>query len=92
MLNLDEITQNRIRKAQERGEFDRLPGAGAPLVLDDDTLEELRAVYRILKNAGFVPPELEAQREIRDLDVLLQLAVGDRERRRLIRSRMKAEG
>ena len=30
--------------------------------LDDDSLlpEELRLAYRILKNAGFVPPEIES--------------------------------
>jgi len=41
-----------------RGDFDGLPGAGRPLVLDDDPLvpEDLRLAYRILKNAGFVPP------------------------------------
>ena len=61
MLTLDLLAEQRIREAQERGEFDNLPGAGAPLALDDDALvpEELRAAYRILKNAGYVPPELE---------------------------------
>jgi hypothetical protein len=45
----------RIEEAMPRGEFDALPGADRPLVLDDDRLapEELRAAYRVLKNAGF---------------------------------------
>jgi hypothetical protein len=74
MLSLDAITERRIREAQERGEFDDLPGAGAPLDLDDDALvpEELRAAYRLLKNSGFLPPELEAHREIREVEQLLQ--------------------
>ena len=44
--------EQRILEAQTQGVFDDLPGAGAPLKLDDDAMvpEELRAAYRILKN------------------------------------------
>jgi len=86
VLTLDLLAEQRIREAQERGEFDNLPGAGVPLVLDDDALvpEELRAAYRILKNAGFVPPELEAHREIRELEQLLQSIEDDGRRSALL--------
>ena len=59
---LDFIVESRIAEAIERGELDHLPGAGRPLALDDDPLvpEELRLAYRILKNAGFVPREVES--------------------------------
>ena len=58
---LEFIAEQRIAEAIENGDFDNLPGAGKPLELDDDSLvpEELRLAYRILKNAGFVPPEIE---------------------------------
>lgn len=36
MRTLDAIAEERIREAQARGEFDDLPGAGAPLELGDD--------------------------------------------------------
>jgi hypothetical protein len=86
MLGLDAITERRIREAQARGDFDDLPGTGAPLELDDDALvpEELRAAYRVLKNAGFVPPEIEVHREIRDIEELLQGVDGAFERARLL--------
>jgi hypothetical protein len=89
VLTLDLLAEQRIRDAQERGEFDNLPGEGAPLKLDDDALvpEELRAAYRLLKNAGFVPPELEAHCEIRQLEQLLQ-QVDDDGRRRAVLSRI----
>lgn len=53
--------ESRIAQAHEQGEFDNLPGKGKPLQLDDDRLvpEEVRAAYKVLKNAGFVPPELD---------------------------------
>ncbi len=58
---LDFIAEQRIAEAIENGDFDDLPGSGKPLELDDDSLvpEELRLAYRVLKNAGFVPPEIE---------------------------------
>jgi len=86
MLTLDAIAERRIREAQERGEFDDLPGAGAPLDLDDDALvpEDLRAAYRILKNAGFLPPELETHCELREVEQLLRRVVDDFERARLL--------
>lgn len=57
---LDDLIERRIRQAQEEGQFDDLPGQGRPLALDDDALvpEEVRAAYRVLRNAGLVPPEL----------------------------------
>ena len=75
MLLIDEIVEQRIREAAERGEFDDLPGAGKPLNLDDDRLvpEELRAGYRILKNAGYIPEEVRLRREISQIETLLNL-------------------
>jgi hypothetical protein len=60
---LDFLVEQKLAEAVSRGEFDNLPGAGRPLDLDDDKLvpEELRVAYRILKNAGCVPPEVEAR-------------------------------
>jgi len=82
----DALVEQRIREAQENGAFDDLPGAGAPLKLDDDAHvpHELRLAYRVLKNAGFVPPELEAHREIRHLEALLRTIEDDAERNRTL--------
>lgn len=73
MWLLDQWAERHINDAQAKGEFDDLPGSGEPLTLDDDSQipPELRAGYRLLKNSGCLPPELEQRREaIRLLDIL----------------------
>ena len=82
MSLLDELAEQRIREAVERGDFEDLPGRGEPLALEDDGLvpEELRAGYRLLKNAGFVPPELEQVRELREVEALIRQAEAEADR------------
>ena len=85
MNPLDRIAEARIRDAIERGELRGLPGEGKPLQLDDDSAipEELRAAYRLLKNAGFLPPELQLRKELREAEHLLhQLPESERSRAR----------
>lgn len=51
MWLLDQWAERHIRDAQNKGDFDDLPGSGEPLVLEDDShiAPELRAGYRLLK-------------------------------------------
>jgi len=81
---LDLLADQKIAAAIEAGELDGLPGAGKPLDLDDDPLipQDLRVAYRILKNAGFVPPELADARERLELGALLATIDDDGERRK----------
>lgn len=67
------IVEERIRRAQKKGEFDNLEGNGEPLdLLNDQTVaEELRLAYKILKNADCLPPEIEIKKEIRQAEELL---------------------
>ena len=67
------LAARRIDEAVANGELDDLPGAGKPLDLDDDALipQDLRLAYRILKNAGFVPAEVQELIEIRQLEELV---------------------
>jgi hypothetical protein len=83
---LDALAEARIEEAMREGAFDDLPGAGRPLALDDDLLvpEELRAAYRIVKNAGFVPPEIETRRERAHLAALIAALDDDEARRRAL--------
>jgi hypothetical protein len=82
MNAIERIAEQRIREAIERGDFDHLEGAGKPLALDDDrdVPDELRVAYRILKNAGCIPPEIELRREIASAEHLLAQALSSGER------------
>lgn len=69
----DKIVEERILKAQKKGEFENLTGSGKPLSFANDSCvaEELRLAYKILKNADFVPPEIELKKEIQQTEELL---------------------
>jgi hypothetical protein len=68
------IVEERIRKAQQKGDFDNLEGSGKPLDFRDDqaVAEELRLAYKILKNADCLPPEIEIKKEIQQTEELLR--------------------
>jgi hypothetical protein len=59
------LAESKIQSAMARGEFDNLRGHGKPLNLDDlkGVPADLRMGVRLLKNAGCLPPELEARKE-----------------------------
>jgi hypothetical protein len=81
------IAEEKIREAMARGEFDNLPGAGKPLALEDDSMvpEDLRVPYKILKNAGFLPPEIEMRKEIVTLTSLISAIEEEDEKRRKLK-------
>ena len=87
MLFLERRAEEILRGAIERGEFDNLPGAGKPLRLESyaNVPDELRLAYKLLKDAGFLPPELELRKEIVGLKELLATIEDEDERHRLAR-------
>lgn len=84
---LDFLVEQRLSEAVSRGELDDLPGAGKPLALDDDPLvpEDLRLAYRILKNAGFVPPEVQSLSEIANLERFIADTADDAARAKAVK-------
>jgi hypothetical protein len=71
----ENLVEERIRRAQQRGLFENLAGAGKPLppdVIGATVSEDLRLSYRILKNADCLPPEVEVKKEIRRTEDLLR--------------------
>ncbi len=67
LRNFESLIDQQVRAAEEAGQLANLAGAGQPLKLDDDqhVPEELRAGFRMLKNAGVAPPWIELQQTIR---------------------------
>ncbi len=73
LYGFEKIVEERILKAQKRGEFENLPGSGKPLAFEDNRFvsEELRLAYKILKNADCVPVEIKLKKEIKQTEDLL---------------------
>ena len=81
------IAEQKILEAIENGEFDNLEGLGKPLDLADESWipEDLRMAYKILKNAGCLPAELELRKEVMNLRQLIDTVDDNHERSKKIR-------
>jgi hypothetical protein len=81
------IAEQRIREAIENGDFEDLENAGRPIVFEDESWvpEDLRTAYRVLKNSGCIPPELQLRKEVISLRDLINAIDDDKERLRKIR-------
>jgi len=66
MSGIEEMVEERIRKARENGAFDNLEGKGKPIYLPDNPFEppELRMGFKILKDAGYAPYWVELGKDI----------------------------
>jgi len=82
---LIDLINQKIREAEEAGDFDNLAGAGKPLPKEDDTENAL--LNRLVKEAGAVPEFVSLSRELAKLRVELREA-GDRTRRQEIMKEM----
>ena len=73
------LLDRQIREAAEAGGFDNLPFRGQPIPNDENPYAaEWGLAFHVLKNAGFAPPWIEADKEVRELlarrDVILARA------------------
>jgi len=86
LKGFQKIIEERIRKAQEEGEFENLPGSGKPLSMDKPNVpEELRLAYKILKNAECLPPEIELKKEITQIEEILAGMTDTAEKYRMLK-------
>jgi len=74
-MNFDKLVEAAIKEAQERGDFEDLPGKGKPIDLNAyfDTPEDIRVAQTVLKNAGMASHEADLLKEIA---VLKELRAG----------------
>lgn len=89
-MSFDKIVEALIKEAQERGEFDNLPGKGKPIDLTSyfETPEEVRLAQSVLKNAGMTSPEVQILKEIAELRQVRE-AVVDEAKKQEIRKRIE---
>jgi len=67
------IAERKISKAIQEGLLDNKEWRNKPLPTTYDSMvpEELRMAHKILKNAGYLPPEIETKKEIQQIEDLL---------------------
>ena len=70
---LTRIAERKISQAIEDGSLNFAKWKNMPLPKDDDPLvpDDLKIAYKMLKNAGYLPPEIEAKKEIQTLEEMI---------------------
>lgn len=83
----NELVESRIQEAIQRGDFDDLPNAGKAIALEPDPFvpEEMRMAYKILKNAGYLPPEIELRNNIAEMGNYLISEMDDKTRKQTLK-------
>ncbi len=73
MSILASIAERKIAQAIEDGTLDCSKFKNKPLVHEDDSFvpTDLKMAYKILKNSGYLPAEIETRKEIHNLEQLI---------------------
>ncbi len=73
MNPLIRIAERKISQAIEDGSLSFEKWKNKPLPLEDDHFvpADLKMAYKMLKNAGYLPPEIEAKKEIKRIEDLI---------------------
>ena len=90
LRGFDDHIGERLRESEQSGELRSAPSYGKPLAFGDgydQTPAELRMAMKILKDAGVVPPEVEAMRDAAALEAQLA-ACDDAAQRRVLQQRL----
>jgi hypothetical protein len=76
------IAEQKIAQAMQEKDFNSPKWKNKPLPLDDDRFvpEDLKMAYKILKNSGYLPPEIEARKEVKKLEDLIARTEDEHER------------
>ena len=81
------IADRKICEALEKGHLNIESWHNKPLPISNDNMipGELRMAYKILKNAGYLPPEIETKKEIQKIEDLLATCEDERIRLKQIK-------
>ncbi|MEI7024374.1 DnaJ family domain-containing protein [Paenibacillus sp. y28] len=84
---IQQLAEDKIKEAMKNGDFDQFPGKGKRLQLEDWSMipEELRVGFKLLKNAGVLPEEMQLSKEMLTLQDLIRACQSAEEQDRLKR-------
>ncbi|MBI5278688.1 MAG: DUF1992 domain-containing protein [Burkholderiales bacterium] len=94
MATLDDEIARHLAEAAASGELQAAPSYGKPLAQMegwDDTPETLRLAFKMLKDAGFAPPEIALFHERAQLRAECEAASSEAERARLLKALSELE-
>ncbi len=82
MDSLAFIAEQRIAEAMREKDLNSPKWKNKPLPLEDDRFvpEDLKMAYKILKNSGYLPPEIEERKEVKKLEDLISRTEDEHER------------
>ncbi len=82
MDTLSFIAEQKITQAMQERDFNSPKWKNKPLPLDDDHFvpDDLKMAYKILKNSGYLPPEIEDRKEVKKLEDLIACTEDEHER------------
>jgi hypothetical protein len=76
------IAEQKITQAMKEKDFNSPKWKNKPLPLDDDRFvpDDLKMAYKILKNSGYLPPEIEDRKEVKKLEDLIACTEDEHDR------------
>ncbi len=76
------IAEQKIAQAMQERDLNSPKWKNKPLPLDDDRFvpDDLKMAYKILKNSGYLPPEIEERKEVKKLEDLIACTEDEHER------------
>ena len=76
------IAEQKIAQAMQERDLNSPNWKNKPLPLDDDRFvpDDLKMAYKILKNSGYLPPEIEDRKEVKKLEDLIACTEDEHER------------
>lgn len=80
--SLARIAEQKILQALEKGDLNSEKWKNKPLPLDEDRFvpDDLKMAYKVLKNSGYLPPEIEEKKEVQRLEELILATEDEHER------------
>jgi hypothetical protein len=76
------IAEQKIIEAMRERDLNSPKWKNKPLPLDEDRFvpDDLKMAYKILKNSGYLPPEIEERKEVKKLEDLITRTEDEHER------------